>query len=143
MSSHLHTGCIPVEHTAHTHQRHGVVMNTTQNTKRIIATAIIAVTAGLALSSCAQRSDPTPVAPVVDAQVAEWREGHLELAEERARMYRELADARVAAYAEFAQRRAQMYRELAIARGDADQPDAASSPDAGETAQRCLDAHAQ
>ena len=49
-------------------------MNTTENTQRIIATAIVAVTAGLALASCAQRSAPEErVQQLTSAQVAELR----------------------------------------------------------------------
>ena len=48
-------------------------MNTTQNTQRIIATALIAVTAGLALASCAgQRQITEPDSDrMSDAQIAE------------------------------------------------------------------------
>jgi hypothetical protein len=62
-------------------------MNTTQNTQRIIATALLAVTAGLALSSCAGQRQPSE--PVSQVQV-EYRD----LAERRAEMYRELAELR-------------------------------------------------
>jgi hypothetical protein len=62
-------------------------MNTTQNTRRIIATALLAVTAGLALSSCAGQRQPSE--PVTDVQV-EYRD----LAERRAEMNRELGGLR-------------------------------------------------
>jgi hypothetical protein len=95
-------------------------MNITQNTQRIIATAIIAVTAGLALTSCAPQSVPEPVRHLTNARVAELRAGLTDLAESRAQMTRELAEQRATAHAERAQgmldlaeARAQMYRELA------------------------------
>lgn len=105
-------------------------MNTTQNTQRIIATAIIAVTAGLALASCATQAVPEPVQQLTNAQVAELRSGLADLAESRAQMSRDLAEQRATASAEraqgmldLAQARAQMYRELAEQRaaGDLDQ----------------------
>ena len=106
-------------------------MNTTQNTQRIIATAIITITAGLALASCAQGSVPEePVRRLTSAQVAELRSGLDDLAESRARMSRDLAEQRATAHAEQAQgmldlaeSRAQLSRDLAEQRaaGDLDQ----------------------
>jgi len=95
-------------------------MNTTQNTQRIIATAIITITAGLALASCAQGSVPEePVRRLTSAQVAELRSGLDELAESRAQMSRDLAEQRATAHAEQAQgmldlaeSRAQLSRDL-------------------------------
>jgi hypothetical protein len=79
-------------------------MNTTQNTQRIIATAIIAITAGVALASCAQQSVPVePVQQLTSAQVVELRSGLHELAENRARTSRDLAEQRAATRAEHAQ----------------------------------------
>jgi len=83
-------------------------MNTTQKTQRIIATAIIAVTTGLALSSCAERPISAPVQQLSNAQIAELRAGYLDLAERRAHMYRELAQQRGVGYADQAERRAGM-----------------------------------
>ena len=72
-------------------------MNTTQNTQRIIATAIIAVTAGLALASCARQDRPRrTVQQLTSAQVAELRSGLDDLAESRAQMSRDLAEQRAA-----------------------------------------------
>ena len=97
-------------------------MNTTQNTQRIIATAIIAVTAGLALASCATQAVPEPVQQLTNAQVAELGSGLADLAESRAQMSRELAKQRASASAsaeraqgmlDLAEARARMYRELA------------------------------
>ena len=57
-------------------------MNTTQNTQRVIATAVITITAGLALTSCAQQSNPEePVQQLTSAQVTELRSGLGDLAE--------------------------------------------------------------
>jgi len=79
-------------------------MNTTQNTQRIIATAVITITAGLALASCAQQSVPDErVQQLTSAQVAELRSGLDDLAESRAQMSRGLAEQRAAARAEQAQ----------------------------------------
>ena len=92
-------------------------MNTTQNIQRITATALIAVTAGLALSSCGQGTPGESLGQVSSARVARLTEGHLELAERRAEMYRELADQRAAelrdGLSELAERRAEMLGELA------------------------------
>jgi hypothetical protein len=95
-------------------------MNTTQNTQRIIATAIIAVTAGLALASCAPQAVPEPVQQLTNAQVAELRAGLTDLAESRGQMYRDLARERAAANVEhavglhdLADSRAQLSRDLA------------------------------
>ena len=99
-------------------------MNTTQNTHRTIATAILAVSAGLTLASCAGQQSPEPVSkPLSAVQVAQLQAGQLELAESRAEMYRDLAAARAAEIAEqragtleLAESRAAMYRDLAAAR---------------------------
>ncbi|MFE5670092.1 hypothetical protein ACFQ58_00645 [Agromyces sp. NPDC056523] len=96
-------------------------MNTTQNTQRIIATAIITVTAGLALASCAQQSGPgAPVRQLTSAQIAELRSGLHDLAESRAQLSRDLAEQRAAARAEqsrgmldLAESRAELSRDLA------------------------------
>jgi len=101
--------------------RDGALMNTMQNTQRIIVTSIITITAVLALASCTQRSDPDePVRQLTSAQVAEWRSGLDDLAESRARMYRDLAEKRAIANAEraegmldLAKGRAELSRELA------------------------------
>ncbi|GAA1765496.1 hypothetical protein [Agromyces humatus] len=102
-------------------------MNTTQNTQRIIATAIIAVTAGLALASCATQVVPEPVRQLTNAQVAELRSGLADLAESRAQMSRDLATQRAAINAEriagqrdLAESRAQLSRDLAEQRATAD-----------------------
>jgi Skp family chaperone for outer membrane proteins len=95
-------------------------MNTTQNTQRIIAIAIIAVTAGLALASCAPQAVPEPVQQLTNAQVAELRAGLTDLAESRAELSRDLAEQRATAHAERAQgmldlaeSRAELSRDLA------------------------------
>jgi hypothetical protein len=86
-----------------------------------IAAALIAVSAGLVLSSCASRQLPEPaVEQLTDSQIAEQRAAYLDLAERRAEMYRELAE-----------RRAEMYREPAEPRSD----------EIGETLRRYLDEH--
>jgi outer membrane murein-binding lipoprotein Lpp len=103
-------------------------MNTTQNTRSIIATAIITITAGLALASCAQQSVPDPsVEQLTSAQVVELRSGLDELAESRAQMSRDLAEQRAAARAEqgrgmldLAESRAELSRDLAERRAIAD-----------------------
>jgi hypothetical protein len=60
-----------------------------------IAAALIAVSAGLVLSSCASRQLPEPaVEQLTDSQIAEQRAGYLDLTERRAEMYRELAETR-------------------------------------------------
>ena len=102
-------------------------MNTTQNTQRIIATAVIAITAGLALASCAQQSVPEePVRQLTSAQVTELRSGLGDLAESRAQMSRDLAEQRAAAYAgqaqgmlDLAESRAELSRDLAEQRATA------------------------
>jgi hypothetical protein len=99
-------------------------MNTTQNTHRTIAAALVAVSAGLALSACAGQQPPRPVSePLSAVQVAQLRAGHLELAERRAEMYGDLAAARAGEIAEqragqldLAESRATMYRDLAATR---------------------------
>ena len=103
-------------------------MNTTQNTQRIIATAIITITAGLALASCAQQSIPEePVRQLTSAQVAELRSGLGDLAESRAQMSRDLAEQRATAYAgqaqgmlDLAESRAELSRDLAAQRAVTD-----------------------
>ena len=102
-------------------------MNTTQNTHRIIATAVVAIAAGVALASCAQQSVPEePVQQLTSEQVAELRSGLDELAESRAQMSRDLAEQRTAARAEQAQgmldlaeSRAELSRDLAEQRATA------------------------
>ena len=99
-------------------------MNTTQNTHRTIAAALVAVSAGLTFSACAGQQRPDPVSePLSAVQVAQLRSGQLELAERRAEMYRDLAAARAAEIAEqrvgnleLAESRAAMSRDLAAAR---------------------------
>ena len=96
-------------------------MNTTQNTQRIIVTVIVTVTAGLALTSCAQQSSPgEPVHRLTSAQVVELRSGLEALAESRAELSRDLAQQRAAARAEqapgmldLAESRAELSRDLA------------------------------
>ena len=96
-------------------------MSTTQNIQRIIAAALLAASAGLALSSCAgQRQIPEPDR-LSDAQVAEQRAAYLDLAERRAGMSRNGAQARTGLYLDQAERRAGVagpvvrdsYRDLA------------------------------
>jgi hypothetical protein len=63
-------------------------------TSAIVAT-LIAVSAGLVLSSCASRHLPEPaVEQLTDSQIAEQRAAYLDLAERRAEMYREPAEPR-------------------------------------------------
>ena len=103
-------------------------MNTTQNTQRIIATTVLAITAGLALASCAQQSGPgEPVRQLTSAQIAELRSGLHDLAESRAELSRELAEQRAAVNAErsrglldLAESRAELSRDLAEQRAAAD-----------------------
>ena len=112
-------------------------MNTTQNTQRIIATALIAVTAGLALSSCAgQRQVTEPDSDRMSAaQVAEQRAAYVDLAERRAEMSRGLASAQVAPYLDQAERRAgagapvasDAYRDVAERRAGLGEPVAEDS----------------
>lgn len=84
-------------------------MNTTQNIQRTIAAALIAASAGLALSSCAgQRQLPQPVSEgqsAVQVQVAEQRAAYRDFAERRAEMNGELAQARARLYLDQAERR--------------------------------------
>jgi hypothetical protein len=82
-------------------------MNTTQNTQRIIATALVAVTAGLALTSCAgQRQVTEPDSERMSAaQVAEQRAAYLDLAERRSEMSNDVAQARAGLYLDQAERR--------------------------------------
>jgi hypothetical protein len=83
-------------------------MNTTQKTQKvIIAAAIIAASAGLALSSCAgqrQLSEPAPE-EVSKEQIAEQRSAYRDLAERRAEMQRLLAQAGAGLYVDQAERR--------------------------------------
>ena len=103
-------------------------MNTTQNTQRIIAIAVITVTAGLALASCAQQSVPDePVQQLTSARVAELRSGLDDLAESRAQMSRDLAEQRASARAgqaqgmlDLAASRAALSRDLAEQRAVTD-----------------------
>ncbi|MFD4420940.1 hypothetical protein ACFWN7_05495 [Agromyces sp. NPDC058484] len=120
-------------------------MNTTKDTQRIIATAIIAVTAGLALASCAQEPVPEPVRQLTSEQTAELRSGLEELAESRAEMARDLAEQRatvLAAQAEgmldLAESRAEMYRDLAEQRAaaDTDAVDCGSGAGGSDTSDR-------
>ena len=102
-------------------------MNTTQNTQRVIATAVITITAGLALASCAQQSVPDePVQQLTSAQVTELRSGLDDLAESRAQMSRDLAEQRAIAHAQqapgmldLAESRAALSRDLAEQRATA------------------------
>ena len=102
-------------------------MNTTQNTQRIIAIAVITVTAGLALASCAQQSVPDePVQQLTSARVAELRSGLDDLAESRAQLSRDLAEQRATARAghtqgmfDLAESRAELSRDLAEQRATA------------------------
>jgi len=102
-------------------------MNTTRNTQCIIATAIITITAGLALASCARPSvSDEPVRQLTSAQVDELRSGLDHLAESRAKMSRDLAEQRATAHAEQAQgmldlalSRAALSRDLAAQRAAA------------------------
>lgn len=116
-------------------------MNTTQNTQRIIAAAIITITTGLALASCAQGSVPNePVRQLTSAEVAELRSGLDDLAESRAQMSRELAEQRAAARAvqahgmlELAESRAELSRDLAEQRATAHAEQAAGMLDLAES----------
>ena len=96
-------------------------MSTTQNIQRIIAAALLAASAGLALSSCAgQRQIPEPDR-LSDAQVEEQRAAYRDLAERRADMYRDSSQERTLPYFDQAERRAGIggpvvgdtYRDLA------------------------------
>jgi hypothetical protein len=98
-------------------------MNTTQNIQRSIAAAIIAASAGLALSSCAEQRQP-PVSDTTTMSQAEagaQRTAYLDLAARRAEMSRSLAEARAGLYRDLAERRIglggpvvrESYRDLA------------------------------
>jgi hypothetical protein len=112
-------------------------MNTTQNTQRIIATALIAVTAGLALTSCAgQRQVTEPDSERMSAaQVAEQRAAYLDLAERRSEMSNDVAQARAGLYLDQAERRTGVggpvagdaYRDVAERRADLGAPVAGDS----------------
>ena len=80
-------------------------MDTTQNTQRIIATALIAVTAGLVLSSCAgQRQITEPDSELTtDAQISEQRAEYRDLAERRSEESR--GSARAGLYLDQSERR--------------------------------------
>ncbi|MGW9629108.1 hypothetical protein ACWGST_00220 [Agromyces sp. NPDC055520] len=106
-------------------------MNTAIRTQRIIATALLAVTAGLALASCATRQNSESDAGSSGAaSVAQPWVGTLDLAERRAKANAAAAAAehRAADYADQAERRAGMsspsgmptYRDLAERRLVAD-----------------------
>jgi hypothetical protein len=105
-------------------------MNTTQNTQRIIVTALIAVTAGLALSSCARQVTEPDSDRMSDAQIAEQRAAYVDLAERRAEMSRGLASEQVAPYLDQAERRdgfggpvaGGAYRDLSERRAEIDGP---------------------
>lgn len=98
-------------------------MNTAQNTKKvIIAAAIIAASAGLALSSCAgQRQLPEPAPEQVSKQIAEQRAAYRDLAERRAQLNRSIVPDQGELYLDQAERRADVtgpvydtsYRDLA------------------------------
>ncbi|MDQ0575800.1 hypothetical protein [Agromyces albus] len=98
-------------------------MNTSQKIQRIIAAALLAASAGLALSSCAgQRQITEPDSDrLSDAQIVEQRAAYLDLAERRAAMSRDGAQARTGLYLDQAERRAGVggpmagdtYRDLA------------------------------
>lgn len=83
-------------------------MNTAQNTKKvIIAAAIVAASAGLALSSCAgQRQLPEPVPDQVSNQIAEQRGAYRDLAERRAQLNRSVMPDQGELYVDQAERRA-------------------------------------
>ena len=98
-------------------------MSTTQNIQRIIAAALLAASAGLALSSCAgQRQITEPDSDrMSDAQIAEQRAAYLDLAERRADMSNDGAQSRTGLYLDQAERRvgvggpvaSDSYRDLA------------------------------
>ena len=108
-------------------------MDTTQNTQRIIATALIAVTAALALSSCAGQRQITE--PDSDVQVAEQRTEYRDLAERRAEGPQDLASARAGLYLDQSERRADVggpvagdaYRDQSERRADVGGPVAGDS----------------
>jgi hypothetical protein len=91
----------------HTVAREPAVMSTTQNIQRIIAAALLAASAGLALSSCAgQRQITEPDSDrMSDAQVAEQRAEYRDLSERRAERSRDLASARAGLYLDQTERR--------------------------------------
>lgn len=83
-------------------------MNTAQNTKKvIIAAALVAASAGLALSSCAgQRQLPEPAPEQVSKQIAEQRAAYRDLAERRAHLNRSIVPDQGELYLDQAERRA-------------------------------------
>ena len=124
-----------------TGRRHDELMNTTQDTQRIIATVIIAIMAGVTLASCAPQSVPDePGGQLMSAQIAELRSGLDELAESRARTSRNLAEQRAATRAEHAQgmldlveSRTELSRDLAERRATAHAGQAQSMLDLAES----------
>jgi len=112
-------------------------MNTTQKIQRIIAAALLAASAGLALSSCAgprQITEPDSDR-MSDAQIAEQRAAYRDLAERRADMSRDGAQARTGLYLDQAERRTGVggpvvgdgYRDLAERRAGIGGPVAGDS----------------
>ena len=108
-------------------------MNTTQNTRRLIAAALLAASAGLALSSCAGQRQITE--PDSDVQVAEQRTEYRDLAERRAEGPQDLASARAGLYLDQSERRADVggpvagdaYRDQSERRADVGGPVAGDS----------------
>ena len=82
-------------------------MNTTQNIQRIIAAALLAASAGLALTSCAgQRQITEPDSDrLSNAQIQEQRAAYRDLAERRAGALRDDAQARALLHLDQAERR--------------------------------------
>jgi hypothetical protein len=119
-------------------------MNTMKSTHRIIAPAIVAITAGLGLAACAEHSTPGGVVQqLTDAQVAELRSGLEALAESRAELSRDLAQQRGSARSEDAQAmrdlaesRARMSRDLAQLRASARAEEAQAMRDLAESRAR-------
>jgi hypothetical protein len=83
-------------------------MNRPQKIQRIIAAALLAASAGLALSSCAgQRQLPEPAPEQISkVQIAEQRAAYLDLAERRAQLDRSVVPDQGALYFDQAERRA-------------------------------------
>ena len=111
-------------------------MNTTQNTQKvIIAAAIIAASAGLALSSCAGQRQLPEAEQISKAQIAEQRAAYLDLAERRSEMSNDVAQARAGLYLDQAERRTGVggpatgdaYRDVAERRADLGAPVAGDS----------------
>ncbi|GAA1061062.1 hypothetical protein [Agromyces bracchium] len=105
-------------------------MNTTQNIQRIIATGVLAASAGLACSACAGQSTAAVAERISDAQTAEQRGGYRDLAERRSELARERGPAGAELYRDQAERRldvgapvtGDVYRDLAERRLDVDVP---------------------